>query len=155
MKNVIDRLVKYSKEIKLDEEYDYEFEISEAIFEPSEMEELEKIENLFERNVSLKKLLKEKYKTSSDTTKIDFWIINKWGKIRGFKENDVNVRKIKSFKNQLNSNKMSLDIFGTISSLSKISSFIDPDRFVIYDSRVIYALNYLILTSENQDGFKE
>ena len=47
-----------------------------------------------------------------------------------------------------------MDTFSTISSLSKISSFLDPDKYVIYDSRVIYALNYLILTGENKDEFK-
>lgn len=48
-----------------------------------------------------------------------------------------------------------MDCFSTISSLSKISSFFDPENFVIYDSRVIYTLNWLILTCENQNGFKE
>ena len=155
MKNVIERLIKFSKEIKLNDRFNYTFELSNTFFNQSEINELIKSKNAYEQNVNLKWILKEKYISASDLTEIDFWIINTWGGIRGFKENSRNIDKIQAFKKQLKKRRLTLDSFSTISSLSKLSSFLDPDSFVIYDSRVIYALNYLILTCENQNGFKE
>ncbi len=101
-----------------------------------------------EQNIRLKWILNDKYKNTSEQSLIDFWIINDWGGIRGFKSNERNLKKIDAFKNQLYKRKLSVDCFQTISSLSKIASFMDPDNWVIYDSRVIYALNWLILTCE-------
>ena len=37
-----------------------------------------------------------------------------------------------------------------ISSLSKVASFVAPDQYVIYDSRVIYALNWLLFNWTDQ-----
>ena len=155
MKNVVDRLVQYSKEIELKERFDYGFEISNTFFSQSEISELSNCRNVFEQNVKLKWIIKEKYNLLANSTEIDFWIINDWGGIRGFKENDRNIEKIKAFKKQLDKERLTLDTFSTISSLSKLSSFLDPDKYVIYDSRVIYALNYLILSCENKNGFKQ
>jgi hypothetical protein len=105
--------------------------------------------------VRLKWILSEKYKNNTEQNFIDFWIINNWGGIRGFKQNNRNVEKIKQYKKQLEKRKLTKECFSTISSLSKVSSFLDPENFVIYDSRVIYTLNWLILTCENQSGLKE
>lgn len=77
------------------------------------------------------------------------------GGIRSFKPNERNIDKILSFKEQIKKGRLSLDCFSTISSLSKISSFLNPEKFVIYDSRVIYTLNWLILTCENQNGLRK
>ena len=154
MEKVIKTLKNYSKQIDLKERFDFNFDVSNNIFNSAEKKQLIVKKNAFEQNVSLKWILSEKYKNSSEQNLIDFWIINNWGGIRGFKSNDRNVDKVRRFKNQLLKRKLSLDCFSTISSLSKISSFIDPDKFVIYDSRVIYTLNWLILTCENQNGLK-
>ncbi|ENU57800.1 hypothetical protein L291_2288 [Acinetobacter guillouiae MSP4-18] len=40
--------------------------------------------------------------------------------------------------------KLTKNSFDCISSFSKVASFINPDNHAIYDSRVIYALNWLI-----------
>ena len=151
MENVIKILKNYSKKIDLKKRFDFNFDISNNIFNSVEKNQLIVKKNAFEQNVSLKWILSEKYKNSSEQNLIDFWIINDWGGIRGFKSNDRNIDKVRRFKNQLLKRKLSLDCFSTISSLSKISSFIDPEKFVIYDSRVIYTLNWLILTCENQN----
>ncbi|MCU4315604.1 hypothetical protein KTH93_13390 [Acinetobacter bereziniae] len=45
---------------------------------------------------------------------------------------------------ELKNTKLTKNSFDRISSFSKVASFIDPDHFAIYDSRVIYALNWLI-----------
>lgn len=155
MKNVIEKLREFSSQIDLKERFDFNFDITDNIFSPIESEQLSADNNPFDQNVRLKWILSEKYKTHTEQNRIDFWIVNNWGGIRGFKRNERNIEKVQRFKKQLEKRKLSLDCFSTISSLSKISSFIDPENFVIYDSRVIYTLNWLILTCENQDGFKE
>ena len=155
MKNVIEKLKNFSNQIDLKERFDLNFDINDKIFSSKETEKLSTDNNPFEQNVRLKWILSEKYKTNTEQNFIDFWIVNNWGGIRGFKPNERNVEKVRRFKKQLEKRKLSLDCFSTISSLSKISSFIDPKNFVIYDSRVIYTLNWLILTCENQNGFKK
>ena len=155
MKNVIEKLKNFSNQIDLKERFDFNFDINDEIFSSKETEKLSTDNNPFEQNVRLKWILSEKYKTNTEQNFIDFWIVNNWGGIRGFKPNERNVEKVRRFKKQLEKRKLSLDCFSTISSLSKISSFIDPENFVIYDSRVIYTLNWLILTCENQNGFKK
>lgn len=155
MKKVIERLKEFSSQIELKSRFDYNFGITDTFFNPNEIFDLTNFNNAFDQNVKLKWILKEKYISTFNSTEIDFWIINSWGGIRGFKENQRNIDKIEIFKKQLDKKKLSLDTFGTISSLSKLSSFIDPDNFVIYDSRVIYTLNWLILNCENQNGFRQ
>lgn len=155
MKNVIEKLKEFSKQIDLKKRFDFNFDINDKIFSSVETEQLSIDKNPYDQNVRLKWILNEKYKTNTEQNYIDFWIVNNWGGIRGFKPNERNIEKVRRFKKQLEKRKLSLDCFSTISSLSKISSFIDPENFVIYDSRVIYTLNWLILTCENQNGFKE
>ena len=155
MKNVIEKLKEFSKQIDLKERFDFNFDINDKIFSSIETEQLSTDKNPFAQNVRLKWILSEKYRTGAEQNFIDFWIVNNWGGIRGFKPNERNIEKVQKFKKQIEKRRLSLDCFSTISSLSKISSFIDPENFVIYDSRVIYTLNWLILTCENQNGFKE
>lgn len=155
MNNVIEKLKAYASQIDLGERYIYNFDSSDAIFNFSEIERLTKGKNPFDQNVSLKWILKNKYEKTEESTPLDFWIINNWGGIRGFKATDKNKEKIKAFRKQIIKGRLSKDSFSTISSLSKISSFVDPDNFVIYDSRVIYTLNWLILTCENHENFKQ
>lgn len=155
MQNVIKKLKEYSNQIDLKERFDYNFNNSDKIFNSSETNRLQTYKNPFDQNIELKWILSEKYKLHSEQDFIDFWIINVWGGIRGFKPNDRNIEKILRFKKQILKGKLSLDCFSTISSLSKISSFMEPESFVIYDSRVIYTLNWLILTCENQSGFNK
>ncbi|GGH36841.1 hypothetical protein GCM10007423_29420 [Dyadobacter endophyticus] len=47
------------------------------------------------------------------------------------------------------------ELFNIIPSLSKLSSFWDPEKYVIYDNRAIYTLNYIIYkANENGAGLK-
>lgn len=155
MQNVIKKLREYSSQIDLKKRFDYNFNVNDEIFNSKEIKRLLIHQNAFDQNVELKWILSEKYRQTKEQNFIDFWIINIWGGIRGFKSNDRNIDKIVRFKKQVKKGRLSLDCFSTISSLSKISSFIEPDKFVIYDSRVIYTLNWLIMTCENQNGLNE
>jgi hypothetical protein len=155
MQNVIETLKYYRREIDLKNRFIFNFSIYDKIFSSLETEKLESDKNPFEQNVNLKWILSEKYKNNKEQSFIDFWIINIWGGIAGFKPNEKNIIKLQKFKKQLEKGKLTKDCFETISSLSKVSSFIEPENFVIYDSRVIYTLNWLILSCENQNGFKQ
>jgi len=155
MRHIVKKLKEYKSKIELRDRFTYEFKLSDKIFSKKDIVFLNQSKNQYDRNVKLKWLLNEKYQTSSDSTNIDFWIINKWGGIWGFKPNEKNLKKIELFKKQLIKGRLSKDSFSTISSLSKISSFLNPNKFSIYDSRVIYTLNWLILTHENKDNLKQ
>lgn len=73
-----------------------------------------------------------------------YWVIQDWGGIRSFKRSEENNVLIKNFLNDLDTGVLGKATFSRISSLSKIASFINPYKYSIYDSRVIYALNWLI-----------
>lgn len=82
----------------------------------------------------------------NDNLELYYWIVQKWGGISNFKNNDNNNIKIlnlcKSIRND-NGNIISLNFTDAISSLSKIASFIKPKKYAIYDSRVIFTLNWI------------
>lgn len=155
MKNVVEKLKEYSARIALKERFVDGFDVTADIFTSSETKRLITHLNAYDQNIALKRLLSEKYKNHSEQTHLDFWIINAWGGIASFKPNERNIDKIVRFKKQLPKQHLTLDCFSTISSLSKIASFMQPEDFVIYDSRVIYTLNWLILTCENHNGLKQ
>lgn len=153
MQKIILKLKEISKKIDLSHRINFPVDTNSEIFNLEEKKILID-KNPLEQNRILKSIIQEKYKLNANTNIIDFYIINVWGGIRSFKNNETNKAKIDSFKKMLTSNKLNLDSFNTISSLSKIASFINPEKFVIYDSRVIYTLNWLILTCENNQSFK-
>lgn len=153
MPTLIEKFLLYRQNIDLGERFTYEFDINTNLFTPQEQAVLNNAKNNFFRNVKLKELIKRKANGSYEETALNFWIINEWGGIKTFKKNEENIKKIKRYSDQLSERKLKKDNFNTISSLSKISSFIDPDNYVIYDARVIYALNWLILTTTNDLKF--
>ena len=73
-----------------------------------------------------------------------YWAIQKWGGIGSFKKNEKNDLRIEKFITELSKGELTKNTFDCISSLSKVASFIDPEKYVIYDSRVIYSLNWLL-----------
>ncbi|MHA3892844.1 hypothetical protein [Acinetobacter sp. GXMZU3951] len=97
----------------------------------------------FDRNVYLKEHLKECL-NHNDCLLTYYWIIQEWGGIGSFKRNDVNDAKIINFLSELDKKYLTKTSFERISSLSKVASFLNPNDYVIYDSRVIYALNWLL-----------
>lgn len=80
-----------------------------------------------------------------DCHELNFWIVQKWGGIFNFGNNTVNRERIESFGKALNDDKkVGLE---SIASLSKIASFINPDRYFVYDSRSVYSLDLILLNS--------
>lgn len=85
---------------------------------------------------------------------VKFWIINDWGGITSFKDkvDKSNRLKIDDFLRRIQERKkLTKPLFEVISSLSKVASFSDSSNFFVYDSRVIYALNWLLLKNDIKD----
>jgi hypothetical protein len=150
MTTLLQKLQSLKNSIELESRFDMPFPVNANVLTKKNQKYLTDEKNGFRRWTKFKDLLKSQAKGSYSDSDLNFWIINIWGGIRTFKRTDRNIKKIDKFKNQLRTRKMSKDSFGTISSLSKISSLIDPDNFVIYDSRVIYAINWLILATNTK-----
>jgi hypothetical protein len=151
MKDLVDRLKYYKTTVELENRFTYDFNLNTTLFTETEKDEINNESNTFYKNVKLKELIKEKSKNSYELTDLNFWIVNEWGGIQTFKRNEKNEKKIRTFSTQLLKSKLTKDTFETISSLSKISSFIDPDNYVIYDSRVIYAINWILMTTSQTE----
>lgn len=97
----------------------------------------------FERNIYLKENL-QTVLNRDDCFSVYYWIIQEWGGIGSFKRNVINDAKIIKFLSDLKKKTLTKASFERISSFSKIASFLNPNDYVIYDSRVIYALNWLL-----------
>ena len=97
----------------------------------------------YKKNIYLKENFKETI-LNDETLKSHYWIVQDWGGIGSFKKNDKNNIRIKTFLHELEKNSLTRNTFECISSLSKIASFINPEKYAIYDSRAIYTLNWLL-----------
>lgn len=103
----------------------------------------------FERNVYLKEHLKEKMANDA-TLASHYWAIQDWGGIGSFKRTPDNDARIRKFLQEVGTGTLTRESSDVISSLSKVASFVAPDQYVIYDSRVIYALNWLLFNWTDQ-----
>lgn len=97
----------------------------------------------FERNIFLKENLYTVLH-QDNVLSIYYWIIQVWGGIKSFKRHEKNDAKILKFLDELDKKSLTKITFERISSFSKVASFIKPKEYVIYDSRVIYTLNWLL-----------
>lgn len=101
-------------------------------------------ETPYEKEIFLKDRLKIKLNESYKSDRVLFnklclWIIKDWGGIRG-----VNDERTLELVHQFLNNKKS--DFNRIASISKVASYMFPQKYCIYDSRVAYALNWIILS---------
>ena len=93
--------------------------------------------------------LKEHYAahmTAVSSLRSHYWLIQEWGGIKSFKKTPQNNLKIRQFLDALQLGQPSSRLYDTLPSLSKVSSFLAPDDYVIYDARVVYSLNWLIFS---------
>lgn len=100
----------------------------------------------YKKELQLKKIvgqkLNETLKSNRDQfNKLCLWIIKDWGGIKTASDNDT-ITLINDFLIQDRPN------FNRIASSSKVGAYLFPDRKIIYDSRVAYSINWIIL-SEN------
>lgn len=101
----------------------------------------------FKQNVYLKEHYAPQLQ-SDPQLRAHYWLIQQWGGIKSFKQNPQNDRKILQFLEALAAAEPSSKLYDTLPSLSKVSSFLMPDDYVIYDARVAYSLNWLIFAHD-------
>ncbi len=137
---------------QLDELYEWEVKNTQKLAEidvanESEIAELKSSDLChFQKTQRLKSILS---KALNDYQIIDIprfeqialWIIRDWGGIHNGSDSDT-IRCVNAF---LGADKPSFD---RIASSSKVGGFMTPTKRIIYDSRVAYAMNWIIL-SEN------
>ena len=147
------KIVEYLRplSIKLNELYKWEFKIESLyelnIFSNVELDSLD-ILNIFDREIKLKKLISNKISELKSKNDINFyvlanWIIVKWGNISSECPNEA-------IDNFLHSEK---PVFDRIASTSKVGAFLYPNKYIIYDSRVAYSLNWIILSKQAGSHF--
>ncbi len=132
----------------------YQWPIDNAIdklttFDP-ESAPLFKGYNLFQKTIIARTRVQEKLleNTLSDEIKKKYilWIIRDWGGIKtGNKENIFKHIREKE-------NNESFDC-KSIASWSKYFAFKFPEKYAIYDARVIYSLNWLLLKADSEKYF--
>ena len=97
----------------------------------------------FYGQLELKRLVGELLQGSFTNWAVDEWIVHQWGGIRTFDISRHN--RITEFRDHLATGSLIPLEFQRISSLSKIASFVSRDKYFIYDSRVAFSLNGLLL----------
>ncbi|MGL5712624.1 MAG: hypothetical protein ACRCXT_04070 [Paraclostridium sp.] len=106
----------------------------------------------FDKNILLKKIISEVINNQSDiveTEKYYSWIVHDWGNIKS--KSEISHYEIENMINQLEVNKKSK--YNRISSTSKILSFIDRYKYIIYDSRVVYSMNWILVKTGASDVY--
>jgi hypothetical protein len=145
----IDKIAKYLERYKLDlpSLYTWNAKIDRLI----ELDTLTESEVLainaltpYKKELKLKEIvglkLNETLKSNKDLFgRLCLWIIKDWGGIKAANDNDT-ILLVKDFLNQ------EKPTFKRIASLSKVGAYLFPEKNVIYDSRVAYSLNWIILT---------
>ncbi len=129
----------YKWNVKIDKLFDLEVLTEEDI-------QLMGNKSPYEKELILKKIIQIKLNEFYSTNKTAFeqlclWIIKVWGGINVIDDSST----LKLIHDFLSKTKPS---FNRIASTSKVGSFMFPEKHFIYDSRVAYALNWIIL-SEN------
>lgn len=158
----INRIVKYLNVFKDELPTLYSWEISDKVFD--KLEELNiytdcylKKSKLYEKTIYLKFLLFIKLTESKENhNKVQFKnlckiIINDWGGIKSSKVDNTDYIIDKIYNANLNKN---IELpFKRIASSSKILSFLNPQKYVIYDSRITYSLNWILLVQQAGDKY--
>lgn len=124
---------------------------------PDFMEIPENCRDTFDKNIYLKdNFLLDDNGRPRKLEKSDYeWIVHEWGGIKTF-QIDNDDKRIRGFLDKLKpsySFELTIKEFECISSLSKISSFLNPKEYFIYDSRAIYSINWLICTSKHDSKY--
>lgn len=112
----------------------------------NEINALSSNKKYYEKELQLKKIVGQKLNETLNSNrdlfnKLCLWIIKDWGGILTANDNDT-IKLIEEFLKQDKPD------FNRIASSSKVGAYLFPDRNVIYDSRVAYSINWIIL-SEN------
>jgi hypothetical protein len=140
---MITAIQQLASELPLQDHYNWEMPATLPITIPPD------VHGAFERNLYLKRHLKESFNDDSNL-QTSLWIIQHWGGIKTFKDTEQNRQRIETFYTQLQNRQLTKDTHSVLPSLSKLAAFRWPERYSIYDSRAVFALNWLLFchTSE-------
>lgn len=111
---------------------------------------LSRYDDVFDQQLALKRIVSERLSGEFSHSDTNGWIVNTWGRISNFDAkrniiiNGTEKNRVEWYKDALESGHLDNNLIRSISSLSKISSFIKPREYFVYDSRVAVALNWLI-----------
>ena len=114
--------------------------------------EIRRAESNYKANLLLKKKLQSELAGSIGNRDMNFWIINSWGGIRAFLNTDANQERLRGFIEGLEGEGHQCD-FSAIASFSKVASFVRPEQYFVYDSRVAYTLNWLMRKAKVKEGY--
>lgn len=120
------------------------------ILTPEELTELDN-QTPFIRTLEVKNKVGEAMRSTRTNNPVYFkklvqWVIKDWGGVIGL--NDENIEPL--VNNFIGSEKPP---FKAISSSSKVGAYLYPEKNAIYDSRVAYALNWIILSQNAGNKF--
>lgn len=153
----IDKIVSYLKKFSgnLSKLYNWNANIEKLVsLKVLSKEKLEELNTMspYQKEISLKKIVHTKLNEFYNKQKTDFdnlclWIIKDWGGITGAKDENT-IELVYEFLNQKEQ-----PSFNRIASSSKVGSYMFPEDFIIYDSRVAYSLNWIILSQDAGEKF--
>lgn len=103
----------------------------------------------FNRNVFLREEVSKVLNTVPLNMDFINWIIKDWGGIRA-----TSSKSVEDYESYLETLKEGDNIsFKSIASFSKVAGFKNPLAYIIYDSRVAYALNWILLKTSASKVF--
>lgn len=137
---------------KLDSLFDMKFLTDQEVSDLRNNELLnDNVPSNYLREIQLKKILNS-YLTHFNNegnndmiTKISNWIVQDWGGINSKNDNSKLISDVLSKQSEM--------YFERIASSSKIGAFMFPEDLIIYDSRVAYTLNWILLSSGEEKDF--
>lgn len=149
MNELIKAIKSLADEVRVEETYDWEVPADCPVEIPADMSDP------YEQNLYIKRHLGEKLAADDDMSAL-YWVIQDWGGIKNFKDSEKNHEKIRTFCGELEKGRLTRPTFSVISSLSKVASFRHPDQYAIYDSRAVFALNWLLIKhTQDRDLFPQ
>ena len=145
----VDKIVNWLNQFKSDlpSLYRWDPNIDKLVdLETLTLQDLESFKSLsgYEKEIRLKTIIGSKLNETKGINgalfdKLCLWIIKDWGRISSNSDTET-LRLLKEF---FTKDKPS---FHRIASLSKVGAYLYPHKNVIYDSRVAYTLNWIILS---------
>lgn len=116
------------------------------ILDEEKLQQIKSANPGYERETILKPVLQEalwklKYINKEDFHRLASWVIRDWGGIKAAKDKDTHDLIEKFLLEGENTG------FERIASYSKVASLLYPERMIIYDARVAYSLNWILLKS--------
>lgn len=148
LKNLTEKIKILKQQIDMDNSYRVPVECQ--YLSPEAMERIRREDSSYKKNILLKLELSSLLSSVNDVNLLNDiyrWIIHSWGGIRRFQS----FERIPLFMKELTEG--NLTDTRSLSSLSKVASFVDTGKYFIYDSRVSFVLNWLLYESGERDSF--